>query len=78
MSKNTNKKKCIKMDDKTDYYWNILNEPNSSYIFPTESSRVFPHSYSSTDNFVSPILVSDWLIFCCENLILHQKRNEND
>ena len=27
-------------------------------------------------NFLSPILVSDWLIFCCGNLILNQKRNE--
>ena len=29
-------------------------------------------------NFLSPILVSDWLIFCCGNLILNQKRNENN
>ena len=27
-------------------------------------------------NFLSPVLVSDWLIFCCGNLILNQKRNE--
>ena len=34
---------------------------------------------SSTDNFLSPILVSDQLIFCCGNLILHQKNeNKND
>ena len=26
--------------------------------------------YSSTDNFLSPIPVSVWLIFCCGNLIL--------
>ena len=26
----------------------------------------------------TPVHVSDWLIFCCGNLILHQKRNEND
>ena len=31
------------MDDKTDYHWNILNESNSSYIFPKVTSRVFRH-----------------------------------
>ena len=35
-------------------------------------------TYGSADNFLSPIPVFDWLIFCCRNLILHQKRNEND
>ena len=35
-------------------------------------------AHSSTDNFLSTVLVSDWLIFCCENLIVHQKKNEND
>ena len=29
-------------------------------------------------NFQLSIRVSDWLIFCCENMILHQKRNKND
>ena len=29
-------------------------------------------AYSSTDNFLSPTQVSDWLIFCCGKLILHQ------
>ena len=62
------------MDDKTDYHLNILNESYSSYIFPIEPSRAFSHSYSSTDNFVLAVLVSDWLIFCCESLILHQKK----
>ena len=33
---------------------------------------------SSTDNFLSPIPISDWLIFCWENLMLHKKRTEND
>ena len=28
--------------------------------------------------YVTPVLVSDWLIFCSKNLIFHQKRNEND
>ena len=31
------------MDDKIDYHWNILNESNSSYIFPIESFRTFHH-----------------------------------
>ena len=31
-------------------------------------------AYSSTDNFLSPIRISDWLIFCCENLIRYQKK----
>ena len=30
--------------------------------------------YSFTDNFLSPIPVSDWLIFCCGNSILFQKK----
>ena len=30
-------------------------------------------TYSPTDNFLSPIAVSDWSIFCCGNSILHQK-----
>ena len=30
-------------------------------------------SYSYTDSWKPPIHVSDWLIFCCGNLILHQK-----
>ena len=55
------------MVDKTDYHWNILNESNSPYTFPIEPSSAFHLSYNSTDNFVSPILVSDSLIFCCEN-----------
>ena len=29
---------------------------------------------SFTDNFGSPIFVSYWLIFCCGNLIFHQKK----
>ena len=29
---------------------------------------------SSTDKFYPPISVSDWLIFCWGNLILHQKK----
>ena len=33
---------------------------------------IFFYTYSSTYSFLSPIPVSDWLIFCCGNLILHQ------
>ena len=31
-------------------------------------------TYSSTDSWKPPIHVSDWLIFCCENLIFYQKK----
>ena len=31
-------------------------------------------AYSSTDSWKPLIYVSDWLIFCCGNLILHQKK----
>ena len=33
---------------------------------------------SSTGNFLSPISVSDWLIFCCGNSRHQQKRNEDE
>ena len=29
---------------------------------------------SSTNNFLSPIPISDWLIFCRGNLMLHKKK----
>ena len=35
------------------------------------------YAYNSTDSWKLPIHVSDWLILCCGNLILHKKRNEN-
>ena len=38
------------------------------------------HSHSSTENFLSPILVSNWLIFCSENSMLQitkQQKNAN-
>ena len=39
----------------------------------------FFYTYSSNDNFLSPITVSDCLVFCCGNLTLHQeKRNKYD
>ena len=34
-------------------------------------------SYSSTDIFLSPILVSDWLIFFCANLITEIENDKN-
>ena len=34
--------------------------------------------YISTENFLLPIPISEWLLFCCRNLILLKKRNEND
>ena len=33
-------------------------------------------SYSSADNFLSPISFSDLLTFCCLNLILNQKKGK--
>ena len=35
-------------------------------------------AYSFRDNFSPLIPLSDWLIFCYKNLILFQKRGEND
>ena len=32
--------------------------------------------YSSNDNFLSPVLVSDWLILCWGSLILHQTKKQ--
>ena len=50
----------------------------SSFLKPKIVNPSFS-IHSSTDNFLSPIPVSDWSIFCCENLLLQQReRNEND
>ena len=43
-----------------------LNPGRLMYVLP----------YSSTDNFLSPIPVFDWLILCCGNSILHQKKEK--
>ena len=43
-----------------------LNPGRLMYVLP----------YSSTDNFLSPIPGFDWLIFCCGNSILHQKKRK--
>ena len=42
-------------------------EPNINVLLHTVS-----------DNLLSPVSITDWLIFCCGNLILHQKGNEKD
>ena len=43
-------------------------------LFKTKNNEaIFFYMYSFTDNFLSPSPVSNWLLFCCENLILHQK-----
>ena len=39
-----------------------------------QSAFVNRVNISSTDSWKPPIHVSDWLISCCGNLILHQKK----
>ena len=46
----------------------------SCFCFKQKSN----HSYSFTDNVLSPITVSDWLLFNCGNLHFIKKRNKND
>ena len=36
----------------------------------------FFYTNSSNENFLSPIPVSGCLVFCCGNLILHQKKKK--
>ena len=40
----------------------------------SDNEKTLCFLYSSTDNILSAIPVSDWLIFCCENSILYQKK----
>ena len=40
---------------------------------PRYASYRYTLPYSSTDNYLSPIPVSEWLIFCCGNLTLTKK-----
>ena len=47
---------------------------NHSEYFSLKSTE----TYISTDNFRPRISVSDWLIFCSGNLMLHLKRIENN
>ena len=55
---------------------NSNQEPGNNALKST-SITIFNCAYSSTDSFLSPVTVSDWLMFCCGNLILYQNRNEN-
>ena len=47
--------------------------PVGKNIMKANDEKVTEIIYSSTDNFLSPILVFDWLILYCGNLILQQK-----
>ena len=49
---------------------------NTSLIYFDDVILEIYYLCNSTDNFLSPIPVSDWLIFCCGNLILHQKKEQ--
>ena len=35
-------------------------------------------TYISTDNFLSPIALSDWLVFCYRNLMQKNNKNNNN
>ena len=49
-----------------------------TYLFTYLFIIIWFYPHNSTD-FLSPIPFSDWLIFCCRNLIHDQKkRNENN
>ena len=48
------------------YSLNTLEKQSFSHVFKRYKT------YSSTDNFLSPIPVSDWLIFPCINSMLCQ------
>ena len=55
----------------------ILSKIILSKLRSLDTNLVFSFcflTYSSTDNFLSPILVSNCLIFCLGNLIPHQKK----
>ena len=59
----------------------VLNMGTASYqLVKYLAHIVLLLTYSLTDNFGSSIPVSDWFLFCRENLILikKKKRNEND
>ena len=44
-------------------------------LFGNETNHYFVYYHAVPQTiFLSPFLVSDWLILCCENLILHQKK----
>ena len=58
----------------------VLNMGTASYqLVKYLAHIVLLLTYSLTDNFGSSIPVSDWFLFCRENLILiKKKKNEND
>ena len=49
-------------------------QSSSHTMIMCHSVQITCNTYSSTDSLKSPIHLSDWLIFCCGNLILHQKK----
>ena len=59
----------------------VLNFNNGAFYFISLLRNNYNYSGTnkkekdncSTNNFLSPIPVSDWLIFCCKSSILHQK-----
>ena len=56
---------------------NSNQEPGNNALKST-SITIFNYAYSCTDSFLSLLQVSEWLMFCSGNLILHQNRNENE
>ena len=73
------------LNDPTDFYSSMLidgDRPRLANInkklkhpaqFP-KSLEFTKKSYSSADSWKPPVHVSDWLIFCCRNLRLYQKK----
>ena len=43
-------------------------------LFGSKTAKEKLQAYSSTDSWKPPIHISDWLIFCCGNLRLYQKK----
>ena len=70
--------KFIKLEEKiVNNVWGIYEVRTAKKVrFSTPFSCTMNNvtTCSSTDNFLSPILVSDWLILCCGNSIVHQKK----
>ena len=55
------------------FFSEIRNKSSNQQLLIFSKSILYEKlSYSSTDNFLSPIPVSDWLIVCCWNSIIHQ------
>ena len=53
---------------------NGLKRVKILYLQRLYMSNMWILTYSSTDNFSSPVLVSDWLILWSRNLIIYQKK----